>query len=242
MLVKTNAIVISTVKYGDSSLITRCYCKELGLKSFMLKGILTSKKGGLKKSLFQPLNLINISTQIKNQSNQKLNFIREGSLKVHFKEIPLKIKKNAIALFISEVISRVIYEEGNPNIALYSFLENSIMRLEKDEFSPVFHLKFLTLLSDQLGFYPNLMGQEKEFFDIESGCFCENSNSKYAVGGETVRVFKELLVINFDDIFQIKISNTLRIKVLDFLIDYFNIHLPRFGKIKSIAVLHEIFH
>ena len=242
MLVKTNAIVISTVKYGDSSLITRCYCKELGLKSFMLKGILTSKKGGLKKSLFQPLNLINISTQIKNQSNQKLNFIREGSLKVHFKEIPLKIKKNAIALFISEVISRVIYEEGNPNIALYSFLENSIMRLEKDEFSPVFHLKFLTLLSDQLGFYPNLMCQEKEFFDIESGCFCENSNSKYAVGGETVRAFKELLGINFDDIVQIKISNTLRIKVLDFLIDYFNIHLPRFGKIKSIAVLHEIFH
>ena len=242
MLVRTNAIVISTVKYGDSSLITRCYCKELGLKSFMLKGILTSKKGGLKKSLFQPLNLINISTQIKNQSNQKLNFIREGSLKVHFKEIPLKIKKNAIALFISEVISRVIYEEGNPNIALYSFLENSIMRLEKDEFSSVFHLKFLTLLSDQLGFYPNLMCQEKEFFDIESGCFCENSNSKYAVGGDTVRAFKELLCINFDDIVQIKISNTLRIKVLDFLIDYFNIHLPRFGKIKSIAVLHEIFH
>ena len=242
MLVRTNAIVISTVKYGDSSLITRCYCKELGLKSFMLKGILTSKKGGLKKSLFQPLNLINISTQIKNQSNQKLNFIREGSLNVHFKEIPLRIKKNAIALFISEVISRVIYEEGNPNIALYSFLENSIMRLEKDEFSPVFHLKFLTLLSDQLGFYPNLMCQEKEFFDIESGCFCENSNSKYAVGGETIRAFKELLGINFDDIVQIKISTTLRIKVLDFLIDYFNIHLPRFGKIKSIAVLHEIFH
>lgn len=242
MLVKTNAIVISTVKYGESSLITRCYCKELGLKSFMLKGILTSKKGGLKKSLFQPLNLINISTQIKNQSNQKLNFIREGSLKVHFKEIPLKIKKNAIALFISEVISRVIYEDGNPNIELYSFLENSIMRLEKDEFSPVFHLKFLTLLTDQLGFYPNLMCQEKEFFDIESGCFCENSNSKYAVGGETVRAFKELLGVNFDDIVQIKISNTLRIKVLDFLIDYFNIHLPRFGKIKSIAVLHEIFH
>ena len=242
MLVKTNAIVISTIKYGDSSLITRCYCKELGLKSFMLKGILTSKKGGLKKSLFQPLNLINISTQIKNQSNQKLNFIREGSLKVHFKEIPLKIKKNAIALFISEVISRVIYEDGNPNIELYSFLENSIMRLEKDEFSPVFHLKFLTLLSDQLGFYPNLMCQEKEFFDIESGCFCENSNSKYVVGGETVRAFKELLGINFDDIVQIKISNTLRITVLNFLIDYFNIHLPRFGKIKSIAVLHEIFH
>ena len=242
MLVRTNAIVISTVKYGDSSLIARCYCKELGLKSFMLKGILTSKKGGLKKSLFQPLNLINISTQIKSQSNQRLNFIREGSLKIHFKEIPLKIKKNAIALFISEIISRVIYEEGDPNMSLYSFLENSIVRLEKEEFSPIFHLKFLTLLSDQLGFYPNLTGKEKKFFDLESGCFCENSNSKYAVGGETIKAFKELLGVNFDDILQIKISNQLRFKVLDFLIDYFNIHLPRFGKIKSIAILHEIFH
>ncbi len=242
MLVRTNAIVISTVKYGDSSLIARCYCRELGLKSFMLKGILTSKKGELKKSLFQPLNLINISTQIKNQGNQRLNFIREGSLMMHFKEIPLNIKKNAIALFISEVISRVIYEEGNPNVDLFSFLENSIVRLEKNEFSPVFHLKFLTLLSHQLGFYPNLTCQEKEFFNIESGCFCENSNSKYTSGGETIRVFKELLGVNFDDIVQIKISNTLRNKVLDFLIDYFNIHLPRFGNIKSIAILHEIFH
>ena len=242
MLVRTDAIVISTVKYGDSSLIARCYCKELGLRSFMLKGILTSKKGDFKKSLFQPLNLINISTQIKNQNNQRLNFIREGSLKVHFKEIPLNIKKNAIALFISEVISRIIYEEGNPNKELYSFLENSIMRLEKNQFSPVFHLKFLTLLSNQLGFYPNLSYQEKEFFDIESGCFCENSNSKYATGGETIKAFKKLLDIDFDDILLIKISNTLRIKVLDFLIDYFNIHLPRFGKIKSIAILHEIFH
>ena len=44
------------------------------------------------------------------------------------------------------------------------------------------------------------MCQEKEFFDMESGCFCENSNSKYALGGETVRAFKELLAINFDDI------------------------------------------
>ena len=242
MLVETNAIVISKIKYGDSSLIARCYCKELGLKSFFLKGILTSKKGGLKKSLFQPLNLITISTQIKNESNQRLNFIREGSLKFHFKEIPLKIKKNAIALFISEVISRVISEEGNPNILLYSFLENSILRLEEEQFSPVFHLKFLILLSDQLGFYPNCTSQEKEFFDIESGCFCENSNSKYATGGETIKAFKELLDIDFDDILLIKISNTLRIKVLDFLIDYFNIHLPRFGNIKSIAILHEIFH
>ena len=69
MLIKTNAIVLSTLKYGDSSLIARCYCKELGLKSFMLKSILSSKKGQLKKSLFQPLNIITLITQVKNENN-----------------------------------------------------------------------------------------------------------------------------------------------------------------------------
>ena len=54
-------------------------------------------------------------------------------------------------------------------------------------------------------------------------------------------IFKELLNINFDDIIKLKISNQIRNDVLKFLINYFNIHLPRFGKLKSIAILHEIF-
>ena len=118
MHVETDAIVISSLKYRESSLIVRCYCKELGLRSFMLKGILAAKKGGLKRSLFQPLNLIKITTQIKNENTLGMNFIREGSFKVHFQEIPLNVKKNTIALFVSEVISRVIFEEGNPNKTL----------------------------------------------------------------------------------------------------------------------------
>ena len=44
MHVETDAIVISSLKYRESSLIVRCYCKELGLRSFMLKGILAAKK------------------------------------------------------------------------------------------------------------------------------------------------------------------------------------------------------
>ncbi|RPG56903.1 MAG: DNA repair protein RecO, partial [Flavobacteriales bacterium TMED235] len=76
MLIKTNSIVLSTLKYSDSSLIARCYCKELGLKSFLLKGILSSKKGGLKKSLFQPLNIISLITQVNNQNHERLLFIK----------------------------------------------------------------------------------------------------------------------------------------------------------------------
>ena len=93
MLIETDAVVISTLKYGDSSLIARCYCKELGLKSFMLKGILSSKKGALKKSLFQPLSIINLITQVKNQNREGLHFIKEAQIRFPVIEIPSDIKK-----------------------------------------------------------------------------------------------------------------------------------------------------
>ncbi|MGB1362946.1 MAG: DNA repair protein RecO, partial [Flavobacteriaceae bacterium] len=108
MLIETDAIVISTLKYGDSSLIARCYCKELGLKSFMLKGILSSKKGQLKKSLFQPLSIINLITQVKNDNREGLHFIKEARVRFPLIEIPSDIKKNTVALFLSEVLTRVI--------------------------------------------------------------------------------------------------------------------------------------
>ena len=39
-IISTKAIVISAIKYSDSSLIVRLYTKEVGLVSYLLKGIL----------------------------------------------------------------------------------------------------------------------------------------------------------------------------------------------------------
>ncbi len=241
MLIKTNAIVFSTLKYGDSSLIARCYCKELGLKSFMLKGILSSKKGQLKKSLFQPLNIINLITKVKNENKDGLHFIKEARISFPLIEIPSDIKKNTVALFLSEVMSRVITEEGAPNQILYHFVEKNIIFLEQKGFSPLFHLKFMTDLSHHLGFYPNQSNLKKDYFDLESGCFCSSNRSKYVIEGDLVITLKKILGTNFEDLNDLTIPNSLRIKVLNVLIDYFNLHLHGIGKIKSLDILHEIF-
>ena len=241
MLIETDAIVLNTLKYGDSSLIARCYCKELGLKSFMLKGILSSKKGPIKKSLFQPLTIINIITQVKNENKEGLYFIKEARIRFPLVEIPSDIKKNTVALFLSEVMTRVITEEGTPNSTLYHFIQKNVIHLEGKRFSPLFHLKFMLDLSQHLGFYPNQSDSNEDFFDLESGCFCNSSHSKYIIGGELVVAFKKILGINFETIDDLKIHHSLRPKTLSVLIDYFNLHLQGFGKIKSVDVLHEIF-
>lgn len=241
MLIETDAIVLSTLKYGDSSLIARCYCKEIGLKSFLLKGILSSKKGSIKKALFQPLSLICLITQVKNENSEGLHYIKEARMAFPLVEIPSDIKKNSVALFLSEVMTRVITQEGTPHFSLYHFVEKSVMNLEEKKFSPFFHLKFMIELSHQLGFYPNKSQIDDDYFDLESGCFCKASSSKYIMGGDVVMAFKKLLDTDFDALDLMVIPKSLRIKLLNVLIDYFNLHLQGFGKIKSIDILHEIF-
>jgi len=59
-IISTKAIVISTIKYSDTSLIVKLYTEKVGLVSFLLKGILKSKKGKLRTAYFQPLNQLSV--------------------------------------------------------------------------------------------------------------------------------------------------------------------------------------
>ena len=52
MIAKTNAIVLSKIKYGDNDLIIKCYTKEFGVVSFLQKGVVKSQKGKVNKAYF----------------------------------------------------------------------------------------------------------------------------------------------------------------------------------------------
>ena len=51
----TKGIVLSALKYGDTSLIVKCFTEQDGVKSYLIRGVLKSKKGKLKPAYFQPL-------------------------------------------------------------------------------------------------------------------------------------------------------------------------------------------
>ena len=52
MIVSTKAIVISALKYGDTSLIVKCLTESAGMRSYLLKGVRKSKKGKIKKNMY----------------------------------------------------------------------------------------------------------------------------------------------------------------------------------------------
>ena len=59
MLVKTQAIVLRTIKYGDSQLITDLFTQAMGNVSFIQR-MRTGKGGRVWKPYFQPLTILDI--------------------------------------------------------------------------------------------------------------------------------------------------------------------------------------
>ena len=57
-VVTTNAIVLSSLKYSDTSLIVKCFTSKEGLKTYLIRGILKAKKRRVKGRLFSTFNTV----------------------------------------------------------------------------------------------------------------------------------------------------------------------------------------
>ena len=237
MLVTTKAIVLSTIKYGDTDLIVKCYT-QLGLKSYLLKGILKSKKGKLKPAYFQALTQLELVAKHNTKGN--LNFIREAKLSYAYSSIGLNITKQTIALFLSEILSKSIHEE-EVNQQLFEYIETALIWLDTHDDVTNFHLLFLVNLTKHLGFYPEREQDSSLFFDLEEGRFTNSIPRKNVVTGENLTHLKALLGINFEGLHALKFNGSTRQAVLDILIQYFELHLPGFNRPKSLAILKTVF-
>ena len=236
-ITNTKAIVISTIKYGDTSLIASCYTENYGLKTYLLKGILKAKKSKIKAAYFQPLTQLNITANHHNKGT--LNYIKEVAV-AHFSQtIYTDIKKQTIALFLSEILYAAIREEEQ-NEALYKYLETAFLWLDTHSEVANFHLLFLLNLTKFLGFYPETNLIENNYFNLVEGAFTNQKDSQ-SISGENLKQFKKLLGINFDVLHQVNFNAANRQAILSILIQYFELHLNGFKKPKSLSVLKVIF-
>ena len=237
MLITTKAIIIGSIKYGDTDLIVKAYT-ESGSKSYLLKRILKSKNGKLKTAYFQPLTQLEMIAS--HNTKRNLNYIKEAKIINPYKSLSTQIKKQTIAIFLSEVLSKSLKEEES-NPQLFEFLETSLIWLDTHDEVSNFHLLFLLQYSKHLGFYPDKEQVEYDFFSLEQGCFLENLPRSSFITGRKLTLFKELLGINFDALNTLKFNGVERQEVLEILLEYFELHLPVFNRPKSLTILKSVF-
>ncbi len=238
MRVTTNAIVLSSLKYGDSSLIVKAITASDGVKTYMLKGILTSKKGKLKPALFQPLTQLELVANHRNKGT--LERIQEAKVRHPYQSLHTDMAKSAMTLFLAEMLGNCLHEE-EPNQGLFVFLEASLQWMDTHDDIVNFHIYFLLELTKYLGFYPDTNNLQATCFDLLEGEFTDTPSMNPILTGENLVYFKTFLGINFDRIDTIRMRKANRQDLLKSLVLYFELHLQGFRKPKSLAILNEVF-
>lgn len=236
MLVKTKAIVISTIKYQEKSLIVKCFTESDGLKSYFVQNAFSSKKSSQKIAYFQPLTILDIEAIHKNKGT--LEHFKEIKLSTAFQSINTTIYKSTIVIFLSEIIHHSIHEEEK-NQDLFTFLETALLWLDNHNEIANFHLILMLEMTKFLGFYPDDSNVAFTFFDLNDGIFSPFHGINSLSEHET-HLFKKLINLKFESNQKVFAAIERQI-LLKILLDYYTIHLDGFKKPKSLEVLKEVF-
>ena len=239
MFNQSKAIVLHSIKYGETSLIVNCFLYDLGVKSFMIKGVLNSKNKKFSKSYFLPLSILCITYSIK--TNKDLGYITEAKPAQIYTSLHIDLFKSSVVVFIGELLNSVLKESPGSNQKLFQYLEYSLTWFDRSNKVSNFHLKVLIDLTKFIGFYPNIKEESHAFFDLNSGTSLEVKPSKYYIQNLELKKFKELLGMTFEDLNTMKLNNVLKAKMLSIMIDYYSLHLQMFKSPKSIHVFNEVF-
>lgn len=240
MLSKTRGIVLHLIPYNDRYSIIYMYTEAFGRVSYLVprsKG----KRSAIPKGLFMPLSVLDM--EVDHQPKRDLQRLKEVKLFSPFSAVSTHPVKNVIALFMAEVLYRVVREQ-EPDARLFHFLCQTVSLLEDlEEGIANFHLVFLLNLLHYLGVFPHIdTYRDGCWFDMLSGEFVDSPplHSHRLTPDESV-VFVRLLRISYENMAVYSFSRQGRVEVIRRILEYYRLHLPEFPEIKSLAVLQSLF-
>lgn len=240
MLDKTTGIVLGITAYSDKISLVHVYTEKYGRVSYALP-LQQGKRSRLMRALFTPFAILHIDGE--NKPGREIQRIREVQTAVPVPQLHYDPVKNAITLFLSEFILKVIREpESNP--ALFNFLLQSVQFLHlMEEGKANFHLCFLIELTAYMGFYPNVSEYEEgRFFDLLNGVFSFSrpSHAYYLLPAEAA-MFYRIMRMNYNNLHLFRFNRDERNAILEYIVTYFRLHHDGFGDLKSLDILKVLF-
>ena len=240
MIRKTRGIVLHTTKYGESSLIVHCYTEQFGRQTFMMKGVRRSRKNN-RSNLFQPLFILDF--EVYHKDSRDIQLVKEVSRVLPLNSIPFDITKSTQAIFMAEVLYRVIKEEeSNPILA--NFLISTIQYMDTmEESSADFHIIFMFQLSRHLGFYPqNNFEGGNAFFNLASGKFkWQSGDPEIFLDMEASELWNRYMLADLQRVKNLGFNGAQRKITLDNLVRYYKMHVSGMGEVRSLEILHAFF-
>lgn len=239
MHIKTEAIILNSLRYSDKTTIVNVYSRHFGRIAFAVSGT-HGKKSVVRTAHLQPLSVVEIDfIHIPGREIQRIKDLRMNYV---FSSIPFDPVKSAIALFIAEMLGKVL-RQPDEDEPLFNFLSDSVIYLDRENqnFSD-FHLIFLLKLTQFLGFYPNFESKKIKYFDLQNGVFEQQKPlHTHFLADDYAQLFFSLLNCNFNEAGLLCIRRNTRKILLNAILDYYRLHVTDFHGLKSLAIFQSLF-
>lgn len=232
-ILKTEAIVLRTFDFRNTSLIAHLFSKEYGKIHGLLKGIRKEpKKFG---STLEPFSANEIVYYQKR--NSELHIVSQCDLKDNFDNIRRDLKSIAFASYITELIERLTHLEDK-NEAVYQLASLALKQMnlgfDAEKILRIFIIKFLKLI----GFRPRLDGCivcdknicESGYFNVKRGgllclnCYNSDTDSIAVLKGTIVSIL-HIERNNWQDALRLELDPGIKNELTDILNNFMEFHL-----------------
>lgn len=239
---KTNGIVLRSVKYGETSLVVTIFTELFGIQSYLVNGVRSSGKAGSKASLFQAGSIL--ALVVYHNEQKQLQRIREFQWHYLYRDLMQNVVKNSIALYMVELLTKCL-KQPEQHTDLYHFCEDALQQLDVAEASIAanFALYFTLHLPHFLGFrIQDDYTEAAPYLDFMEGCFVEEPplHPQFLSGESAAQTSLLLKVMQPAELATIPFNRLSRRHLLLQYNQYYRIHLPDFGTLKTLPILQEI--
>lgn len=239
MIEKTKAIVLHTVRCTGSSVIVHCYTELFGKVSFVVNNT-HGKRSQMKNAMLQPLSLLEIDMDF--VRSKELQHVNDCKTDYAFKLIPYEMSRNALAIFVAEVLYRSLREPLKDK-RLFAFIWQTVVTLDKAKSLGYFHIAFLVQYVKHNGFELHSENYEKGYlFDMQNGIFISpTSNHNLCLEGNESWLLSQLCEIDYGNMGEAHLSKKDKEMMLLKLLEYCKLHFSNFKGIKSLDIIYQLF-
>lgn len=237
---KLHGIVLSKIKHSDKANILTVYTQTRGRMVFIAP-IGTGKSQKMKNVLYQPLSIVEIVADIK--KNSELHRIKQITSFKTYKDLYFNPLKNVVGIFIADFLSRVL-REAPPDKNLWQYVVDSCLFFDITRHGIAnFHIAFIYGVGMFMGIQPDLSTFETgSVLDMQSGYYRRTlPNHNHYLKGKEAELPLLLERINFANFHKFKFTGQERSRILEKMIEYYDLHIPGVASLKSLEVLKALF-
>ena len=239
MLHKTQGIVLGTTLYNDTYSLTHVFTRDFGRVTYLLPKA-HGRRQKISTSLFFPLSVLYL--EVEHMPLRDIQRLKDAERQFPLYEINTDMTKISLAFFLSEFLSRVL-RESDHNDRIFDYLKNSVETLEAAAKGLAnFHLAFMVGLTRYLGVYPNVnFVGSNSYFDLLNGEFVMRRplHTHYLSREQSV-FLSSLHRMDYGNMHLFRLSRQNRHTIVNYLLEYYRLHIDDFPPLKSLEVLREL--